>query len=473
MFFSRAALVGAASTLFLASTFALPEPHYGSVITRDVLIVGGGSTGTFGATRLLEMNKTVLVVEQKYRLGGHTETYTDPATGLKSDIGVVIWHNTSLVNNYFAHYDVPLTKADFGASGGKTYYTDLSTGEVVANYTPANPAAGLQAYAAQLVKYPYLDYGYDLPYPVPSDLLLPFQAFVEKYDLGTMVQTAFQYGQGVTNFLNQSTIYIMKNFGLTILESLETGFLTTARHDNSELYEKATSAFASTGSVLLNTTVLSGNRMPDATGYMNFLVASTDASGCKSYKLVRAKQLLITIPPTLSALRPFDLDSAEVAIFSQWNTSNYWTGLLKCSGIPDTDTILNIGANTPYNVPNLPATYTFYPSGIPDVQHVYYGTPYVQSEQEVKDTIFAELDKIKAAHTLNTTTQSTTFDILSDHAPFELVVPAKQIADGFYKDMYALQGQRRTFWTGAAWHTQDSTLLWQFTEGVVAAMMKA
>jgi hypothetical protein len=31
----------------------------------------------------------------------------------------------------------------------------------------------------------------------------------------------------------------MKNFGLDILRNLQVGFLTTARHDNSELYAKA------------------------------------------------------------------------------------------------------------------------------------------------------------------------------------------------------------------------------------------
>jgi hypothetical protein len=52
----------------------------------------------------------------------------------------------------------------------------------------------------------------------------------------------------------------------------------------------------------------------------------------------------------------------------------------------------------------------------------------------------------------------------SSHTPFELTVPPEAIADGFYKKLYSLQGCRHTFYTGAAFHTHDSSLLWQFTE---------
>ena len=31
----------------------------------------------------------------------------------------------------------------------------------------------------------------------------------------------------------------------------------------------------------------------------------------------------------------------------------------------------------------------------------------------------------------------------------------------------ALQGRNRTFYTGAAFHTHDSSLLWQFTEALL------
>lgn len=44
------------------------------IITRDVCIIGGGSTGTYSAIRLRDMGKSVVVVEKKDVLGGHTSS---------------------------------------------------------------------------------------------------------------------------------------------------------------------------------------------------------------------------------------------------------------------------------------------------------------------------------------------------------------------------------------------------------------
>lgn len=46
-----------------------------NIVTRDICIVGGGSTGTYSAIRLSDLGKTVVLVEFKARLGGHTQTY--------------------------------------------------------------------------------------------------------------------------------------------------------------------------------------------------------------------------------------------------------------------------------------------------------------------------------------------------------------------------------------------------------------
>jgi hypothetical protein len=61
--------------------------------------------------------------------------------------------------------------------------------------------------------------------------------------------------------------------------------------------------------------------------------------------------------------------------------------------------------------------------------------------------------------------------LFSSHTPDELRVPAKAIKDGFYKELDGLQGQRRTYYTGAAFHTHDSTLLWQFTETLLSLVV--
>ncbi|KIJ29763.1 hypothetical protein M422DRAFT_115975, partial [Sphaerobolus stellatus SS14] len=70
-----------------------------NIITRDVAVIGGGSTGTYGAIRLKDYGKSVVVIEAKDKLGGHTETYHDPSTGTTIDIGVLEWHDLPIVRD--------------------------------------------------------------------------------------------------------------------------------------------------------------------------------------------------------------------------------------------------------------------------------------------------------------------------------------------------------------------------------------
>lgn len=101
-----AVLVGLMVTLQVSASASVVlngvEYKVGSSIARDVCIVGGGSSGTYAAVRLSDMGETVVVIEQKDRLGGHTETYTDPTTGFKYDIGVqVVSHSRSPITHRY------------------------------------------------------------------------------------------------------------------------------------------------------------------------------------------------------------------------------------------------------------------------------------------------------------------------------------------------------------------------------------
>lgn len=82
--------------LFLSFAFlALPSTARTSprdsleTIRKDVLVIGGGSAGTFGAIRLHDAGKSVAVVEMSGKLGGHADTfYSD--TGGVVNVGVQI-----------------------------------------------------------------------------------------------------------------------------------------------------------------------------------------------------------------------------------------------------------------------------------------------------------------------------------------------------------------------------------------------
>ena len=430
-----------------------------SIITRDVCIIGGGSTGTYSAIRLKDSGKSVVVVEAKDRLGGHTNTYTDPSTNETVDYGVIVFHNLDIVRNYFGRFDIPLQIASFSNPGVVGEYVDFRTGKIVAGYEPEDPTAALAAYGAQLEKYAYVENGFDLPYPVPADLLLPFGDFVKKYNLEALVGFLFGFAQGLGNLLEQYTLYVFKNFGLGILQDLQIGFLATVRQDNSEIYVKALAELGS--NVLLQSHVLATDR----SGSGVKVLLQTPAG----IKLILAKKLIITIPPKLNNLVGFDLSANETSLFSQFLNSAYYTALLRHTGIPNNVSLTNIGADTLYNLPVLPGIYSISPTRVPDLFDVKVGSAYALSDAAVKALIVESVLKLKAAGTLNTTTP--TFAAYDNHTPFELTVSKSAIEGGFYKKLYALQGQRHTWYTGAAFDTHDSSLLWQFTEGILPGLL--
>lgn len=433
------------------------------IITCDVVVIGGGASGTYSTIRLRDMNQSVVLIEQKDRLGGHTETFTDPTTQLKFDIGVRVWHDIDLVKNFFARFDVPLTQASFATPPGVvTDFVDFRTGALVPGFTPSDPTAALGAYAAQIAQYPYLEAGFDLPDPVPADLLLPFGDFVTKYNLAAAVGTISSFNQGIGDLLTTPTIYVIKLFGLSIIQGIQTGFLATERHDNSEVYQKA-QALLSAANVLLLSSHVTATQRDSNDGYARLLVSTPSGP-----KLVKAKKIMLTIPPTIQNLAHFDLDNTERSLFSQFSTSGYYTALIRNTGIPDNVIVENTGAHTLYNLPALPGIYGINPTGIPGLHNVLYGSPTSLPSDQVKRDIIEGLHRLKKAGTLPTTTPE--FAVFSSHSPFEFTAPSSAIKGGFYKKLNGLQGRRHMFYNGAAFHTHDSSMLWQFTEALLPSV---
>ena len=427
-----------------------------NIIQRDVVVVGGGSSGTYAAIRLRDANQSVVVVEQKGRLGGHTETYHDPVTGRTEDIGVIVFHNLQIVRDYFGRFNIPLIVGGAGG-GGVNEYVDFTTGKVVPNYIPANFTTAFGIYGQQVAKYPYLEDGFDLPYPVPADLLLPFGDFIKKYSIQDAANFIAGFAQGIGDPLAIPTIYIFKYIGIGVLQDIQTGFLTTAREDNSQLYEAATTFLGQ--DVLFNSTVIATDR--SAKNSVKLVVKTPTGP-----KLILAKRLVLAIEPVPTNLAPFDLSTSERNLFGQFQSHGYYTSAVRNLGTPDNVTINDIGANTLYNIPKLPAIYGVSATGIPNLHNVMYGSNTVISSAQAQSAILADLNKLVATGVASPSAKPE-FAIFSNHSPFELTVPAKAIAGGFYKRLYALQGQRNTYYTGAAWHTHDSTELWIFTEKLI------
>lgn len=487
MMFSWKKAHGLLAVSLLATAVALPDSPQplnlgddsSDVITRDVLIIGGGSSGTYSALKLRDLGKSVAVVEAKGLLGGHTETWTDPVSGGKVELGVIIFHDNDLVRKYFGRYQIPLTKVD-PFLGVRKYY-DSRTGKNLPAFVPPKP--NFTAYAAQLAKYPYLEDGFDLPDPVPEDLVLSFGNFVKKYHLGDLVHFATnRVVQGVGDILNLPTIYFLKSLTLSVLQNIQSGFLITARHNNHELYDKALAELGQ--DALLNSSVVAIDRNQSGK-YAKVLVQTP-----KGKKLVLAKDILITIPPLLDNLKHFDLDDEERSIFAKFKYAAYYAAVLRNTNnlIPANVSLEAIDPSRPYYIPKLPRVYSFNALGYPGLVDLkYISTKPLPLEQVKADIInSAKLATASTSGNLNFnsnsnsssnngTTAEPTFEVaaLTTHSPFELHVDADAIRQGYYKKLYALQGKGRFWYTGAAFHAYDSSSLWQFSENVVARIATA
>lgn len=414
------------------------------------------------------MGYSVVVVERNDYLGGHTHSWTDPATNVTTNVGVQVYHKLDIVHSYFGALNVSLTAIPISElSSAENEYVDFSTGNILANYSSPDPAAALTAYAIQYAKYPYLVTGFNLSYPVPEDLLLPFGQFIVKYNLTAAAQTFFTYGEGLGKYLTQPTLYAMKNFVGGRINSLEEGFLTQAQGDNSLLYKAALSRLGK--DVLLESTVLESKKKANGT---DVLVHTPGGE-----RRIHARQLLVTIPPKLCNLEGFDLVTSQRDLFARFKNSAYYTGVIKNSGIPNTVAVTNIGANTMYNLPQIPGLYGLlsFP-GAPGYHVVMYGSQTVLPTEQVQDSILEDVGRFRTANNISSSTNTSTspsFATFVSHSPFELEVSVEDVADGFYERLWALQGVNGMFWTGAAWHTHDSSSLWVFTEEAVLPLLIA
>jgi hypothetical protein len=147
----------------------------------------------------------VAVIEQKDRLEGYTRTYANPGTGKYCRLWVHCLAQFDIFKSYFEQLNGFLVKAN-SVSVGVTKYADFRTGVVDSEYSPTDSTAALDRYSAQLFKYLYVEEGFHLPHPVPSDLLFSFGEYVKKYNLEDLVRFIFWLAQRLGDLLTQPTM---------------------------------------------------------------------------------------------------------------------------------------------------------------------------------------------------------------------------------------------------------------------------
>ena len=334
---------------------------------------------------------------------------------------------------------------------------NFETGTVVpdSELIGGNLTAALLKYAEQEAKYPTIFEKWDLPYPVPEDLLMNFGDFVKKYGLGAMTYTAFEYNQGFGNILAQPTLYVMKYQDQIITYDLLTGgFIYNAHSNNQQLYDRAEAELGS--DVFLSSNVERIERSEDG---VRVYFSNPDGAKC-----VKASKLVISIPPKLSNLGFLDLDSHDRGIFGQFNNSYYWDALVQRTGIPAGTRLNNVNPDAPYNLPALPGIYGFGATPIAGVYATYYSSPHPMTDADVKAEILSTLARLRKGLGYPEPEKSPEFVGFHNHSPFVLTVSTEAVKNGFYKQLEAIQGKSSTWWTGATWMNQATSTVWNFTE---------
>ena len=426
-------------------------------IVRDVCVLGGGSAGTYAAVQLRNMGKSVVVLEKQSRLGGHAQTVF--VNNMPINIGVQVFEgNNPLVTSYCSQLKVPLVAAPLGG-GPPAANVDFRTGAPVAITPPSQAALGtaIGTYLQVLqTQFPYLDTGFNLPNPVPADLLLSYGDFITKYGLDPLVPTAFEFSQGVGDMLGDTAIYVMKNFSLSVVNAIATSSFVAVPTGTASLYDAA-AAFLGSDAVV-NVQIVSVVRSPGSVQ----VVAQTPNGTVQ----VEAEKLVVAFPPTLLNLGVLNLDDLETSLFRRFSANYYATSLVQVSGIPLGVAVNNVAADTRDNLPPLPGLYGLQPTEVPGYYVALYGNTSWLPDDVVKADIEASVGRLATSGTFPGA-KFGGFNAFSSHAPFEMMVSPSDIAAGFYTQLNALQGHNQTFYTSAAFQTNDSSLIWRFTEGLL------
>jgi hypothetical protein len=422
-----------------------------------VAVIGGGATGTYAAINLRKLNQSVVLIEREAVLGGHTNTYTDPATQNTLDYGVQSYWNISVTRDYFGHFDIPIT--DWKAEPKTAVHMDFKTGKQVDVRTSTN----YSAYIQQLDKYPWLEYNWNQGQPVPDDLVLPFRDFVTKYHLEDIAYIAYFSCQGFANVLDQLTINVMKFFDKSFIGALTGEYVTTKHHKNDEIYVRAKVELGH--DALTSSTVIVANR--SKTGVQ--LVVKTPSGK----KLIRARKLLISMPTRMGDMKPFGPDEKESKVFSQWQYSAYYVMLVRNTGLPTGHKFLNADPSTiRFNIPQLPAPYQITETRVPGLFFVWYSAPKDMTQFEVQADVTTVIKRLQ--DTVDGATKAAPeFVRFNSHTPFKMVVSADSIVDGFYSDLFSLQNHRSTWYTGAAMMSHSQGILWNYTSHLLPELIAA
>lgn len=368
---------------------------------------------------------------------------------------------------YFARLGIETKNPTFGAT--TPYYADFTTGETIDYVAPSitDEFAALGTYydlAAQYSDLIFPSYAnWPAPEDIPEDLLMPFGDFAVKYSLNdTMLLLWAGIGAGLADMLDLPTLYVMQTFGAptaAVFLGTDVQFVPESGR-NQDIYDAVLNILGD--AVLLNSMVSQSLRLANDEGVA--LLVEDQVTG--GYTIVTAKRLVMAIEPTSSNLAPFAADSTESAVFNKGTWSVVNTGLVSHPSLPTDALIYNLpataanGNDFAYPEPPFVDYFEYVGGGLFQAIVVgWEGFTVDEAQALAKEAI----EKLADAGTIPATNGvELTIESWSSHGPMDMRSTKEDLQAGFIQDLYALQGYRSTYWTGAAFSNQLSTYLWAY-----------
>ncbi|KUI62832.1 Beta-cyclopiazonate dehydrogenase [Cytospora mali] len=487
--------------------FAAHSNANSTVVNTDVIVIGGGASGSHAAVRLTDYGQDVILIERqphivgfplvatRHRLpkvcssfahkilqlqGGAVNTYTDPVSGKPYEFGVSFFIEYGNATGFFDRFNIPVS-TDVTSPTMHDIYADFKTGQILSNYTgpsAADQLAALETYLAIAEKYEdMLIPGYwNFPNAsdIPEDLLVNFSDFVEKYNFTDALPEMFSStGLGTGNIMNKLTMPVMQAFGVQMSRIL-TGtlsYLTPSSGRNQDLYD-AVARFLG-DKVYCNTEAISSTRTDDGVT----VTVRNSVSGQETN--INAKKLLIAIEPVATRLAAFDLDEHEEDVFSKFKFCREYTAIVTNPSLQTNQSLYYLpyaaNDNNFKTFPDFNFTSCFecvdYDSNLFRVDMI--GDERLGPE-EARAMAQSNFETLVKAGTLPASNQTELkFVAFSSHGPMHDRISAEDLKEGFIQDLLGLQGLRSTWYTGAAFASNYQTVLWQYNEILLPQMLAA
>lgn len=273
--------------------------------------------------------------------------------------------------------------------------------------------------------------------------------------------------------MNTATMYVMQAAGapLTGIFFGETSNVIPVSADLCELYSKIGSLLGH--DVLYSSTVVSSVRGANDTG-VTITVRAADGTR----KRVEAKRLLLAIEPSEDNMAPFDLDESERTVFSKFRSSNVYVGAVRNPSLVVNQSLTNMPATaessnwTTLPLPPFNSRIDYFGQDSDLFRFLMVANTDLGTNG-ARDLVVDGFNKMKESGVLAATDQMLQFAALEDHGPMHMRVEAKHIKAGFIQAQYALQGHRSTWWTGAAFSAQFTTVLWAFNDLLLPMMVES